>query len=83
MANENYYRIYAKRHGEKRFYAMDVGRGVQVGNLIYATILNEEEKDKVMEEYKNCDIASFEARPIKDKNYSHVKPEEIVSNVWP
>lgn len=62
------YRIYGKHGTQKQFKAMDLSRGIQVGNLIYASILSEEEKDKFMAQDapKNQDWI-FETRPIPTK----------------
>ena len=40
------YRIYGKHKDDKQFLAMDLGRGVFVKNLIYASIIEESEKEK-------------------------------------
>ncbi len=37
------YRLYAKLPGQKRFKPMDYYKGLQVTNLIYATLFTEEE----------------------------------------
>ena len=42
------FRLYAKMEGQKRFQAVDWKNGVQVGNLIHATIFTAEEVQKLM-----------------------------------
>jgi hypothetical protein len=42
-------RIYGKFKGERAFKAMDLGRGMQVGNLIYASLLTDEEAARFLE----------------------------------
>ena len=58
-----YYLVYAKLKEEKRYRAMDINEGNQVGNLIYATMLNTEEVGRILPELKqenpHCD---FQAR---------------------
>lgn len=39
--------IYAKTRDQKRFYALDVHKGVQVMNLIFATMWKDEEREHV------------------------------------
>lgn len=59
------YRIYGKHETQKRFGAMDLSKGSQTGNLIYASVLTEEEKNRFManEAPRNTDW-KFEPRPI-------------------
>jgi hypothetical protein len=40
------YRIYAKLPGQSKFSAMDWGKGVQVSNLIYATLIPEQNLER-------------------------------------
>ena len=40
------YRIYAKLPGQNKFSPMDWGKGVQVTNLIYATLIPEQNLDR-------------------------------------
>jgi hypothetical protein len=42
-------RIMGKYKGQKRFRAMNVKDGIQVRNLIYATIFEDAEADRVLE----------------------------------
>lgn len=44
------YRLYAKFPGDGRYSPVDWARGVQVINLIHATLFPEEEKDKVQKD---------------------------------
>ena len=41
------YRLYGKHGNEKRFKPMDYNSGVQVVNLIHATLFTQEEKDSL------------------------------------
>ena len=61
-------RIYAKTPGSKRFQAMDYRAGLVVGNLIYATLFNDEQRGEVEKavdfmRVENPDIA-FEIREV-------------------
>lgn len=60
------YRIYGKHESQKQFKAMNLSEGICVENLIYASILNEEDKNKFLtnEVPRNPDW-KFEAREIK------------------
>lgn len=40
-------RLYGRERGAARFYAIDLSRGVQVGNLIYATTWDVNDDDDV------------------------------------
>lgn len=62
------WRIYG-RHGKQRtFKAMNLKEGCQTGNLIYASMLTEAEKEKVMAEIvpQNPDW-TFETRRVPDE----------------
>lgn len=55
----SYYRIYAKTKHDKRFMALDVANGIQVANLIYASVYtNELDANQVVNELisQNKDI---------------------------
>ena len=58
-------RIYAKYKTDKRFGALDVAAGQIVGNLIYATIFEKEEGERVCKELneQNPDY-KFEVRNV-------------------
>jgi len=43
----NRYRLYGKFTGEKRFRPMDYNKGIQVSNLIHATLFTPEEMDSL------------------------------------
>lgn len=60
----NRYIIYAKQKGATRSQALDLGSGSFVTKLIYATLLEEAEVDRVLTKLraKNPDYI-FEARP--------------------
>jgi hypothetical protein len=45
-----YFRLYGKGPGMRTFKAMDLKRGAPVGNLIYATIMEHEKAQRVLEE---------------------------------
>ena len=59
------YRIYGKHESKRRFAPMDLKKGCCVGNLIYASVLFEDEKDKLLPKLiaENSDW-KFEARPV-------------------
>lgn len=38
---QTYYRLYAKFEGQKQFKPLDMAKGTQVTNLIYATMIPE------------------------------------------
>jgi len=44
-----YYRVYAKFQGQKRFLPLDLSTGLQVINLIHATLIPAENLDKLKE----------------------------------
>jgi len=62
------FRLYAKMDGQKRFQAVDWNNGVQVNNLIYASIFTAEEveilKSKDLAHPANAHI-KFEIREVK------------------
>ena len=63
------YRLYAKHETDKRFKPMDFNRGVQVTNLIYATIFDDCKYDELKKEVefmtKMNPEYTFEIRRIK------------------
>lgn len=60
------FRLYMKLKTKKRFYPVDWRNGVQVKNLIHATIFNAEEGQRALEEgIKLNDNMDFELREIK------------------
>lgn len=52
------YRLYAS-YKKGRYKAVDWKNGLQVNNLIYATIFNKQEADKVLKEATSCDNPDF------------------------
>ena len=42
-------RIYGKYKGERQFKAMDLNKGVQTKNLIFASLLTEDQAKRFME----------------------------------
>lgn len=44
------YRIYARHNGQKTYRAMNLRKGVQVGNLIYASLITKQDGDKAIAE---------------------------------
>ena len=44
-----YYRVYAKFQGQKKFLPLDLSTGLQVINLIHATLIPAENLDKLKE----------------------------------
>jgi hypothetical protein len=59
-----YYRIYAKFDNQSQFKAIDVNKGYQVNNLIYATLLNEFELQKFIEFAKEHKGYQLQARKV-------------------
>ena len=60
-----YYRIYAKFQGQKKFEALDLSTGVQVKNLIYATMITESEIPKLSSIFEQNKDVEFQIRKIK------------------
>ena len=64
------YRLYAKGKDQKQFKAMDYHGGVQVNNLIYATVFGDDQLDslkkvtKDLNEYHKNEYV-FEIRKVK------------------
>jgi hypothetical protein len=58
-------RIYGKYKGERQFKAMDLNKGVQTKNLIFASLLTEDQAKRFMEREAplNPDW-QFEAREV-------------------
>jgi len=65
-----YYRLYGKYGNMKRFQAVDWKNGGFVGNLIHATIFNEDEAKQAIDEATklNNDFI-WELRILKDKEW--------------
>ena len=60
------YLIYAKCEDQNRYHAMDINEGIQVGNLIYATMLNEENAIKALDALRILNpTIEFEIRKTK------------------
>lgn len=60
------YHIYAKAQGQRTFRAMDMQRGIQVNNIIYATMHEEAEAIQFMEgDAKLNPTWEFQLREIK------------------
>lgn len=58
-------RVYVKLSGEKRFRPLDLQNCVPVGNLIYASLINDEDADKVLKDLReNNSTMKFEARTV-------------------
>jgi hypothetical protein len=58
-------RVYGKRRGDRSFRAMDLGRGMQVKSLIYASLVTDEEAARFMQQEapRNPDW-TFEIRKV-------------------
>jgi hypothetical protein len=66
-----YYRLYAKFDGQNRFKPVDIQSGVQVTNLIYATIIREFELEKLKDLVRlNSNVCHMQ---IRDMNNNIVK----------
>jgi hypothetical protein len=61
---QTYYRIYAKFEDQTQFKAIDVNKGFQVHNLIYASLLNEPELKKFIEFTKDHKGYQLQAREV-------------------
>jgi hypothetical protein len=61
---EIYYRIYSKFDGQNSFKAIDVNKGYQVNNLIYASLLTESELKKFIEFAKEHKGYQLQAREV-------------------
>jgi hypothetical protein len=59
-----YYRLYAKFTGQKKFKPLDLGRGCQVTNLIYATLIPEENIPKINKIIEDNKETKFEIRKV-------------------
>ena len=60
-----FYRLYAKFEGQKRFEALDLSTGGQVKNLIYATMIPAENLPKVEAIIKDNPETEFKIVAIK------------------
>ncbi len=56
-----YFRIYGKEKTARKFKALDCNRGALVNNLIYATLIKEDELEKARKslEYLNSNNPKF------------------------
>jgi hypothetical protein len=62
-----YYRLYSKFNDQKRFKPVDIQAGVQVTNLIYATIIRDFELDKLKDLVRlNSDVCEMQIRDINN-----------------
>lgn len=59
------YRLYAKFEGQRQFKALDINRGIQVTNLIYATIVPSHNLDKLQTIIKENKEVEFKIVKIK------------------
>ena len=64
-----YYRLYAKLIGQPKFKAIDIDRGIQVNNLIFATMVPQERlgvlKELVKLESTDNPNVQFKIKKIK------------------
>jgi len=61
----NSYRLYCKFEGQSQFKPLDLSRGQQVTNLIYATIFTDAELEAVKRTIEMNKETKFEIRKIK------------------
>jgi len=66
---DNIYRIYGKKIAESRFKAFDYNGGIFVDKLIYATIINESEKQKAIKsiQYMNESNPEYFFKLVQNK----------------
>ena len=62
-----YYRVYAKFKDQSTFKAIDCDKGIQVNNLIFATIIESENIGKAIDTYKalHPNIVQIELRSVE------------------
>lgn len=61
----NNYRIYGKHRGQRTYRAMNLRKGIQVGNLIHASLLTKQDGDRAVEELsKENPDWSFQLRHV-------------------
>jgi len=62
-----YYRVYAKFKDQSTFKAIDCSKGIQVNNLIFATIIESENIGKAIDTYKAIDpnIVEIQLRSVE------------------
>jgi hypothetical protein len=62
-----YYRVYAKFDGQKKFKALDLSTGLQVNNLIRATLVHESSMKGVFELIElNKNTCSMKVKKVKN-----------------
>jgi hypothetical protein len=57
-----HYRVYAKFNGQSQFKPLDLSRGTQVTNLIYATLVPAENLERLKEAINGQEDAKIEIR---------------------
>ena len=62
---QTYYRLYAKFEGQNKFKALDLSKGSQVENLIYATMIPEGNLGKIDQIIKDNTETEFKIVKIK------------------
>jgi hypothetical protein len=62
---QTYYRLYAKFEGQNKFKALDLSKGLQVENLIYATMIPSENLGKIDQIIKDNTETEFKIVKIK------------------
>lgn len=62
-----FYRLYAKLKGQPKFKALDLSNGTQVNNLIYATMIPQENLGKIQDliELNKNNNVEFKIKKIK------------------
>lgn len=63
---KKWYRLYGKTNDMQRMKAVDWQNGSFTGNLIHATIFNEEHAQMALKEATELNDMSFELREVKD-----------------
>lgn len=62
---QTYYRLYAKFEGQNKFKALDLNKGTQVENLIYATMIPGENLGKIQNIIEDNSEIKFKIVKIK------------------
>ena len=65
--NTTNFRLYAKFNGQKQFKPLDINEGIQVNNLIHATIVPAENLEKLKQLVKlNSNVCHMQVRDLNN-----------------